>query len=247
MLLLGASNGDWGGIGYLSAFDAATGKRLWDWYTIPGPGEPGHNTWSGDSWKRGGARDLERRRNRSGDEHALRRSGNPQPDFLGTIRKGSNLYSNSMVALDISGAKPKMKWYHQFIPHDTHDWDPAMPPVLFTGRSPARRAISSPPATRAATSGCSTPETGASSTTSPSARKRARTPSRTARATSRARTRTAALNSTAAATCPRPTLLRSERRPVRHLEVAGNRDLRLRAVLPRRRVPEASTDRAPAT
>ena len=60
--------------------------------------------------------------------------GNPGPDFLGSVRKGDNLYSDSMVALDISGAKPKMKWYHQFIPHDTHDWDPPMQPVLFTGK-----------------------------------------------------------------------------------------------------------------
>ncbi|HTW86208.1 MAG TPA: PQQ-binding-like beta-propeller repeat protein [Candidatus Sulfotelmatobacter sp.] len=133
MLLLGASNGDWGGIGYISAFDQATGKRIWDWYTIPGPGRAGHNTWAGDSWKRGGgaiwsgvAIDPE-----SGTLYVD--CGNPQPDFLGTIRKGSNLYTNSMVALDISGAKPKIKWFQQFIPHDTHDWDPAMPPVLFSG------------------------------------------------------------------------------------------------------------------
>jgi len=133
MLLLGASNGDWGGIGYLSAFDAATGKRLWDWYTIPGPGEPGHNTWSGDSWKRGGAAIWSGIAIDPSTNTLYADLGNPQPDFLGTIRAGANLYSNSMVALDISGSKPKMKWYHQFIPHDTHDWDPAMPPVLFTG------------------------------------------------------------------------------------------------------------------
>lgn len=133
MLLLGASNGDWGGIGYLSAFDAATGKRLWDWKTIPGPGEAGHNTWSGDSWKRGGAAIWSGIAIDTTSSTLYADAGNPQPDFLGTIRKGANLYSNSMVALDISGATPKLKWYHQFIPHDTHDWDPAMPPVLFSG------------------------------------------------------------------------------------------------------------------
>jgi alcohol dehydrogenase (cytochrome c) len=110
MLLLGASNGDWGGIGYLSAFDAATGKRLWDWKTIPGPGEPGHNTWSGDSWKRGGAAIWSGLAIDPSSDTIYADLGNPQPDFLGTIRKGANLYSNSMV---------------------THDWDPAMPPVLF--------------------------------------------------------------------------------------------------------------------
>jgi len=133
MLLLGASNGDWGGIGYLSAFDASTGKRIWDWKTIPGPGEAGHTTWAGDSWKRGGAAIWSGIAIDTASSTLYVDAGNRQPDFLGTIRKGSNLYSNSMVALDISGATPKVKWYHQFIPHDTHDWDPAMPPVLFSG------------------------------------------------------------------------------------------------------------------
>jgi alcohol dehydrogenase (cytochrome c) len=133
MLLMGASNGDWGGIGYITAFDAATGKRVWEWQTIPGPGEPGHETWSGDSWKRGGAALWSGVAIDPASDTLYVDLGNPQPDFLGTFRKGSNLYSNCMVALDISGAKPKIKWYHQFIPHDTHDWDPAMPPVLFTG------------------------------------------------------------------------------------------------------------------
>ena len=90
--------------------------------------------------------------------------GNPQPDFFGDARKGTNLYSNSMVALDISGAAPSVKWYYQFIPHDTHDWDPAMPPVRFTGQVGwPRRANSSRRATRAATSGFSTRPTASSS------------------------------------------------------------------------------------
>jgi alcohol dehydrogenase (cytochrome c) len=134
MLLLGASNGDWGGIGYITAFDQSTGKRIWEWKTIPGPGEPGHNSWSGDSWKRGGAALWSGVAIDPATDTLYADLGNPQPDFLGTVRKGANLYSNSMVALDISGAKPKLKWYYQFIPHDTHDWDPAMPPVLFTGK-----------------------------------------------------------------------------------------------------------------
>jgi alcohol dehydrogenase (cytochrome c) len=133
MLLLGASNGDWGGIGYITAFDANTGKRVWEWRTIPGPGEAGHTTWSGDSWKRGGGAIWSGVAIDPATGTLYVDCGNPQPDFLGTIRKGANLYSNSMVALDISSGKPTVKWYRQFIPHDTHDWDPAMPPVLFTG------------------------------------------------------------------------------------------------------------------
>ena len=134
MLLLGASNGDWGGIGYITAFDPSNGDRIWEWKTIPGPGEPGHDTWSGDSWKRGGAAVWSGLAIDPKTDTLYMDLGNPQPDFLGTARKGANLYTNSMVALDISGDKPTLKWYHQFIPHDTHDWDPAMPPVLFHGK-----------------------------------------------------------------------------------------------------------------
>ncbi|MBD5656728.1 MAG: PQQ-binding-like beta-propeller repeat protein [Candidatus Eremiobacteraeota bacterium] len=133
MLLEGASNGDWGGIGYVTAFDPKDGKRIWEWNTVPGPGEPGHDTWAGDSWKRGGAAVWSGVAIDPATDTLFMDLGNPQPDFLGTERKGTNLYSNSMVALDISGTQPKLKWYYQFIPHDTHDWDPAMPPVLFTG------------------------------------------------------------------------------------------------------------------
>jgi alcohol dehydrogenase (cytochrome c) len=133
-ILLGASDGDWGGIGNISAFDPKTGARLWQWQSIPGPGEPGHDTWSGDSWKRGGGAIWSGVAIDGNTDTLYVNTGNPQPDFLGKLREGKNLYTDSMVALDISGAKPKLKWYHQFIAHDTHDWDPAMPPVLFTGK-----------------------------------------------------------------------------------------------------------------
>ena len=133
-ILLGVSNGDWGGIGNISAFDPKTGERIWKWETIPGPGQPGHDSWSGKSWKRGcGAIWSGVGIDPSSDTLYIN-VGNPCPDFLGATRKGDNLYTDSMVALDISGSQPKMKWYHQFIPHDTHDWDPSMPPVLFTGK-----------------------------------------------------------------------------------------------------------------
>ena len=133
-LLLGVSNGDWGGIGNISAFDPETGARLWKFQTIPAPGQPGHASWSGDSWKRGGAAvwapmalDV-----KNGVLYA--NAGNPQPDFNAAVRKGANLYSDSLLAIDIHGAKPKMMWYHQFIANDTHDWDPVMPPILFSGK-----------------------------------------------------------------------------------------------------------------
>jgi alcohol dehydrogenase (cytochrome c) len=134
MLLLGVSDGDWGGIGHITAFDPKDGHRIWEWQTIPGPGEPGHETWSGDSWKRGGGSTWGGATIDPKTQTLYLDVGNPGPDFLGSVREGANLYTDSMIALDISGSQPKLKWYHQFIPHDTHDWDPAMQPVLFTGK-----------------------------------------------------------------------------------------------------------------
>ena len=134
MLLLGVSNGDWGGIGNISAFDPKDGHVVWRWETVPGPGQPGHDTWSGDSWKRGCAATWGGATIDPAAHMLYLNLGNPCPDFLGTVREGDNLYSDSMVALDISGAAPKLKWYHQFIAHDTHDWDPPMQPVLFSGK-----------------------------------------------------------------------------------------------------------------
>jgi alcohol dehydrogenase (cytochrome c) len=134
MLLLGVSDGDWGGRGYITAFDPKDGHRIWEWYTVPGPGEPGNDSWgSGDTWKRGGAAVWSGIAIDPASQTLYMDLGNPQPDFLGSMRPGKNLYSDSMVALDISG-QPKLKWYFQFIAHDTHDWDPAMPPVLFFGK-----------------------------------------------------------------------------------------------------------------
>jgi alcohol dehydrogenase (cytochrome c) len=132
LILIGASNGDWGGNGYVSAFDANTGKRVWEWQTIPKPGAPGHETWSGDSWKRGGGAVWGGLAIDPASATLYIDTGNPQPDLIGTNRTGANLFTDSMIALDISGPRsPRLKWYHQFIAHDTHDWDPALPPVRF--------------------------------------------------------------------------------------------------------------------
>jgi alcohol dehydrogenase (cytochrome c) len=134
LLLLGVSNGDWGGIGNITAFNPKDGSVIWTWETVPGPGEPGHDSWAGDSWKRGGASAWTGATIDTATQTLYLNLGNPCPDFNGEVRKGANLYTDSLVALDISGGKPKLKWYYQFIPNDTHDWDPVMQPILFTGK-----------------------------------------------------------------------------------------------------------------
>jgi len=133
-IILGTGGGDTGNIGLVSAFSTKDGKRLWDWQTIPGPGQPGHETWPGDSWKHGGGAVWSGVAVDQVTDTLFVAPGNPGPDFVDTKRKGRNLYTNSLVALDISGTKPKIKWYYQLVQNDTHDYDPAMIPVLFEGR-----------------------------------------------------------------------------------------------------------------
>jgi alcohol dehydrogenase (cytochrome c) len=133
-IIVGTGGGDNGNIGLVSAFSTKDGKRLWDWQTIPGPGQPGHETWPGDSWKHGGGAVWSGVAVDQVTDTLFVAPGNPGPDFVATKRMGKNLYTNSLVALDISGARPKIKWYYQLVQNDTHDYDPAMIPVLFDGQ-----------------------------------------------------------------------------------------------------------------
>jgi len=127
-IIVGPAGGDFGVRGFIAAFDPKTGKEIWRFNTIPGPGEPGHETWAGDSWMRGGSAvwttgsyDPELNLTYWG-------TGNPGPDFNGDNRAGDNLYSNSVVALDPDTGK--LKWHFQFTPHDEFDYDATQVPVL---------------------------------------------------------------------------------------------------------------------
>ena len=127
-VITGVAAGDHGLNGWLDAYDAKTGERLWRWHSIPKPGEPGNETWSGDSWKTaGGATWL----TGSYDPELnliYWGIGNPAPDFDGDVRLGDNLYTECVVALDADTGK--MKWYFQVTPHDVYDWDAVEIPVL---------------------------------------------------------------------------------------------------------------------
>jgi len=128
VVVTGTAGGEFGAPGHIDAYDARTGKLRWRFNTIPGPGEPGADSWAGNSAKRGGAPawmtgSYDPRRNL-----IYWGIGNPNPDFDGSSRQGDNLYSNSFVALDAGTGK--LRWHFQFTPHDTHDWDSAQVPVL---------------------------------------------------------------------------------------------------------------------
>jgi alcohol dehydrogenase (cytochrome c) len=132
-VIVGTSGGDLGGSGLISAFDAQDGTRLWDWHTVAQPGEPGHSTWPGDSWVHGGAAVWAGLSIDQATDTLYAAPGNPGPNLTTYGRKGENLYADCVVALDISGPTPKLKWYYKVSPNDVHDNDPSMPPVLFTG------------------------------------------------------------------------------------------------------------------
>ncbi len=135
-IIVGISGGEYGIRGFLDAYDAATGERMWRFYTIPGPGEPGHETWKGDSWKTGGAPTWVTGSFDPDLNLIYWGTGNPSPDFNGEVRKGDNLFSSSVIALDADTGT--LKWHFQFTPHDVHDWDACQIPVLvdteFKGR-----------------------------------------------------------------------------------------------------------------
>ena len=136
-VIVGISGGEAGIRGYLDVYDAQTGKRVWRMYTVPSPGEPGSDTWAGDSWVHGaGATWLT-----GSYDPALKLlywgTGNPGPDWNGDARQGDNLFTCSLLAIDVDTGR--MRWHFQFTPHDVHDWDANQIPVLvnaeFGGRA----------------------------------------------------------------------------------------------------------------
>jgi len=137
LVVSGTAGGDEGVRGLIAAFDQATGKEVWRFWTVPAPGEPGSETWQGkginhpaaSAWLTG-TYDPEL-------DTIYWPVGNPGPDLDGTDRAGDNLYSSSVVALDAKTGK--LKWHFQFTPHDVWDYDatetPALVDVTWQGRS----------------------------------------------------------------------------------------------------------------
>jgi alcohol dehydrogenase (cytochrome c) len=114
--------------GFLDAYNAETGERAWRFHTIPGPGEPGHETWENDAWKTGGGSTWVTGSYDPELNLLYWGVGNPAPAFNGEHRPGDNLYTNSVVALDPDTGR--LRWHYQFVPHDVNDWDAAISPIL---------------------------------------------------------------------------------------------------------------------
>ncbi|HEY2382204.1 MAG TPA: PQQ-dependent dehydrogenase, methanol/ethanol family [Terriglobia bacterium] len=127
-VIAGTAGGEFGVRGFIAAWDVNTGKEVWRFNTIPGPGEPGHETWSGDSWMHGGAPIWVTGSYDPDLNLTYWGTGNPGPDWDGDARLGDNLYSCSVIALNPDTGK--LQWHYQFSPHNEFDWDSTQTPVL---------------------------------------------------------------------------------------------------------------------
>jgi len=130
-VIVGFSGGENGTRGRVKAFDAKDGHLLWTFYTVPGPGEFGHDTWpqNNEAWLHGGGTVWQTPAVDPELGLIIFTTGNPGPDFNGRIRAGDNLFTTSMVAID--AATGKYRWHFQQIHHDLWDYDGPSPVVLF--------------------------------------------------------------------------------------------------------------------
>jgi alcohol dehydrogenase (cytochrome c) len=127
-IMVGASGGEFGIRGYVAALDVNTGKEAWRTYTIPAPGDPGHDTWhTADQWKTGGGSVWITGHYDPGFNLAYWGVGNPGP-WIGDMHPGDSLYTASVIALDVDTGK--IRAYHQYTPNESWDWDEVSAPLL---------------------------------------------------------------------------------------------------------------------
>jgi alcohol dehydrogenase (cytochrome c) len=126
-VIVGGSGGELGVRGYVVAFDANDGKELWRTFTIPGEGEPGHDTWQGDDWKSGGGSAWMTGNYDKDTKTIYWGVGNAAP-WPGGAHPGDNLYTSSVIGLDPDSGK--IKAFHQYHQNDSWDWDEVDAPML---------------------------------------------------------------------------------------------------------------------
>ena len=131
-IIVGVTAGECALTGFVDAYDAATGKRLWRVFSVAQPGDPAISSWSGNSAEFGGGPTWMTGTYDVGTDTLFWTTGNPSPDYDGSVRLGDNLYTCSVLAIDPKTGK--LKWHFQFTPHDTHDWDANETPVLIDAK-----------------------------------------------------------------------------------------------------------------
>jgi alcohol dehydrogenase (cytochrome c) len=131
MVIVGSSGGEFGTRGHLDAFDLECGEHVWRCYMVPKPGEPGSETWpaDGEAWARGGANCWLTSTFDPETNLLYVGTGNPAPDFDGEVREGDNLFTDSIVAVDVDSGQ--IRWHYQCTPHDLWDYDSIAECILF--------------------------------------------------------------------------------------------------------------------
>lgn len=134
LVIVGSSGAEYGVRGHLDAFDLETGKFVWRRYTVPKPGEPGSDTWPQDgeyrnAWANGGGTTWITGTYDPELDLVYWGTGNPGPDYDGSVRLGDNLYTNSVLAIDPDDGA--IKWHYQWTPHDLWDYDGVAENILF--------------------------------------------------------------------------------------------------------------------
>ena len=128
MVLIGVGGGEFGIRGYIDAYDVNTGELRWRFYTTAGPEDPNNATWEGDSWQTGGGPTWVTGTYDSELNLVFWGTGNPWPDLNNAVRRGDNLYTNSVVALNADDGE--LVWYHQTSPRDEFDHDSTSEPMI---------------------------------------------------------------------------------------------------------------------
>ena len=130
LVIVGSSGGEFGVRGHLDAFDVDSGEHQWRCYMVPKPGEPGSETWpDGEAWQRGGANCWLTSTFDAETNLLYVGTGNPAPDFDGEVREGDNLFTDSIVAVDVDSGQ--IRWHYQCTPHDVWDYDSIAECILF--------------------------------------------------------------------------------------------------------------------
>jgi alcohol dehydrogenase (cytochrome c) len=128
LIIAGVTGGEHGANGFLAAHDQTTGKEVWRFWAVPKRGQPGSETWGGKDIDHGGAPTWFTGSYDPSLDLVYWPTGNPAKEYNGDDRQGDNLYAGSILALDAKTGK--LRWYHQFTPHDLWDWDATQTSVL---------------------------------------------------------------------------------------------------------------------
>jgi PQQ-dependent dehydrogenase (methanol/ethanol family) len=140
MVIVGTAGAEYETRGMVEAYDANTGKKLWEFRTTAAPGQPGGDTWGGtDVWKTGGGSIWNTPSVDTKRDLLVFSTGNPNPDYQGTNRPGDNAYTDSIMALHAKDGT--LAWWYQEVPHDMWDYDASAPVMLFDAKDDSGKTV----------------------------------------------------------------------------------------------------------